>query len=73
MNEFLMELAELMRKHEATLTYTKDDDGIHIIVNGEKTKAWLDENPADELLKLAKKTKQPHLSGTTPDRSSAFK
>lgn len=31
---FLRRLAELIEQHDASLTYTTDDDGIHIEVDG---------------------------------------
>ena len=33
-NEFLEKLATLIEEHNAALSYTTDDDGIHIYING---------------------------------------
>lgn len=35
MKEFLKELAELLEKHKASLSYTTDDDGIHVRIGNE--------------------------------------
>jgi len=35
MNQFLEELAALLRKYEAKLSYTTDDDGIHVQIGNE--------------------------------------
>ena len=52
-NEALEALAEVVKKYNLSLDYTKDDDGIHIECNGvEIFKGFLynDKRAADELL-----------------------
>jgi len=34
--EFLLKLADLCDEYKVEITYTNDDDGIHILTNGEK-------------------------------------
>ena len=56
--KFLMDLADLLRRFNATLTYTTDDDGIHITLNGKELFCgFLHIDPYKEILKhLGKET-----------------
>ena len=52
---FLLELAALVKKHEATFAYTNDDDGIHISVKGQEVFiGFLEQDAAEILLRKIK-------------------
>tara|TARA_R110000787_G_scaffold282016_1_gene393643 strand:+ start:379 stop:687 length:309 start_codon:yes stop_codon:yes gene_type:complete len=49
-HDFLEEFASLCDKYQATLSYSKNDDGISIELNYEQVFCgWLYDNPSDEL------------------------
>ncbi len=54
-NEFLEKLAALIEHYDAELSYTTDDDGIHIELNGKTIyRGWINGKDGAENLRNAK-------------------
>lgn len=52
MEDFLYDFAKLLAKHNASIFYTNDDDGIHFKIGKEEVAAHLGDNPLSEIESL---------------------
>lgn len=65
MEQFLKELASLLAKHDASIFYTKDDDGIHFKVGTQEMTTHLSDNPQQDIETLLAELATPPATEMT--------
>lgn len=58
-HEFLLKLADLTEQYNATFSYNRDDDGIHITVDGKLVFVGFMFDPATELREAVAYERRP--------------
>lgn len=65
MEQFLKELASLIAKHDASIFYTKDDDGIHFKVGTQEVATHLSDTPQQDIEALLAELATPPATEMT--------
>ena len=64
MEQFLKELGSLLAKHDASIFYTKDDDGIHFKVGTQEVVTHLSDTPQQDIEALLAELATPPATET---------